>query len=82
MSGCVEYSQEKGVEMKAVIIGQPNCQNCNMLKGACPDVEKVEMNPVDILNFAREVGIKSVPFVVITGDVGELQNVLKMIDKE
>lgn len=68
--------------MKAVIIGMPNCQNCNMLKGACPDVEKVEMNPVDILNFARVVGIKSVPFVVLTGDVGELQAALKTIDKE
>lgn len=65
--------------MKAVIIGMPNCQNCNMLKNACPDVEKVELNPVDILNFAREVGIKSVPFVVITGDVDELQNVLKTV---
>lgn len=68
--------------MKAVIIGMPNCQNCNMLKGACPDVEKIEMNPVDILNFARVVGIKSVPFVVLTGDVGELQAALKTIDKE
>ena len=63
--------------MKKVIIGMPNCQNCNMLKNACPDVEKIELNPVDILNFAREVGIKSVPFVVITGDVDELQKVLK-----
>ncbi len=67
--------------MKSVIIGMPNCQNCNMLKGACPDVEKIEMNPVDILNFAREVGIKSVPFVMITGDVRKLQNMKKMIDK-
>ena len=63
--------------MKAVIVGLPNCQNCNMLKNACPDVDKVELNPVDMLNFARAVGIKSVPFVVFVGEVDELERVLK-----
>lgn len=68
--------------MKATIIGQPNCQNCNMLKAACPDVEKIEMSPVELLSFARAAGIKSVPFVVLTGDVAELQNAIKTLDNQ
>ena len=48
-----------------------------MLKQACPDVELVEVSPLDILNFARTVDIKGLPFIVVTGDQDELQNVLE-----
>ena len=59
--------------MKKIIVGIPNCQNCKVLSNACPNVEKVELEPSDILNFARNVGIKSMPFVVIVGEPHELQ---------
>lgn len=64
--------------MRKIIVGLPNCQNCNMLKNACPDAEKVDMNPADLLNFARALDIKSIPFVVCVGDVGELENELRV----
>ena len=67
--------------MKAVIISVESCQKCKMLNMACPDVDKVEMNPVDLLNFARAADIKSMPFVVLTGEINELEKVIKSVDK-
>ena len=63
--------------MRKVIIGMEGCQKCKMLKQACPDVELVELSPLDILNFARAVDIKSIPFIVVIGDQDELQKVLE-----
>ena len=63
--------------MRKVIIGMEGCQKCKMLKQACPDVELVELSPLDILNFARAVDIKAIPFIVVTGDQDELQKVLE-----
>lgn len=31
----------------------------------CPDAEHVELQPAEILQFARAVGIQSMPFVVV-----------------
>lgn len=50
---------------------------CKMLKQACPDVDSVELDPLDILNFARAVGIKGIPFIVVIGNQDELQKVLE-----
>ena len=64
--------------MKKIIVGIPNCMQCKTLASACPDVEKVEVEPSDILNFARAVGIKSMPFVVAVGEPHELQKELSV----
>lgn len=65
--------------MKKYIISMPQCQKCKMLKAQNPDIEVVEfdVNLNDLVNFARGVGIKSMPFIVITGEPEELDAELK-----
>ena len=58
--------------MKKTIISIENCQKCALLKTMAPDTESVVLEPADILQFARAVGIQSMPFVVITGEPHEL----------
>ena len=63
--------------MRKIIISIPNCQKCKMLKEQNPDAESVELQPDQLLQFARAVGIQSMPFLVCVGDVQELDGVLK-----
>lgn len=63
--------------MRKIIISIPNCQKCKMLKEQNPDAESVELQPDQLLQFARAVGIQSMPFVVVVGEVQELDGVLK-----
>lgn len=63
--------------MRKIIISIPNCQKCKMLKEQNPDAESVELQPDQLLQFARAVGIQSMPFVVCVGEVNELDGVLK-----
>lgn len=48
-----------------------------MLKTQNPDVDFVELQPDQLLQFARAVGIQSMPFVVCVGEIQELDKVLK-----
>ena len=64
-------------KMRKIIIGIPNCQKCQMLKLQNPDAESVELQPDQLLQFARAVGIQSMPFVCIVGEINELDGVLK-----
>ena len=48
-----------------------------MLKTQNPEAESVELQPDQLLQFARAVGIQSMPFVVCVGDVQDLDKVLK-----
>lgn len=63
--------------MKKIIVGTQDCMQCKMLSMACPDVEKIEMSQDDILILARQLQIKSLPFVVVTGPIDELQKELQ-----
>lgn len=63
--------------MRKIIISIPNCQKCAALKMACPDAESITLQPAQILELARAVGIQSMPFVVCVGEEHELQEVLK-----
>ena len=54
-----------------------DCSKCQMLKTQNPEAESVELQPDELLQFARAVGIQSMPFVVCVGDVQELDGVLK-----
>lgn len=63
--------------MRKIIIGQPNCAKCNMLKLSCPDAEVIEPDQQALLAMARALGITSIPFVVVTGEPHELETVLK-----
>ena len=60
--------------MKTIIVGIENCPKCAMLKQMAPNADSVVLQPADLLQFARAVGIQSVPFVVITGEPHELAN--------
>ena len=63
--------------MRKIILSQEGCTRCKALSSLCPDAEVVEM-PVDkLLMFARELGIKSLPILVLTGEPQELAGVLK-----
>ena len=63
--------------MRKVIISIDGCKKCEMLKAQNPEAESVELQPDQLLQFARAVGIQSMPFVVVVGDVQELDGVLK-----
>lgn len=54
-----------------------NCQKCEMLKAQCPDAEVVEMPADKLLMLARELDIKSLPILLLTGEPQELAGVLK-----
>lgn len=63
--------------MRKIILSQAGCTKCKALSSLCPDAEVIEM-PVDkLLMLARELGIKSLPIVVLTGEPHELAEVLK-----
>jgi hypothetical protein len=59
-------------KMRKIIIGIPNCQKCKMLMAQCPDAEHIELQPAELLQFARATGIQSMPFVVITEPTAEV----------
>ena len=66
--------------MRKIIIGMENCPKCKMLKEQNPNAEYIEIKDNDIVNllvFARIVDIKSMPFVVVVGEMNELDGVLK-----
>lgn len=63
--------------MRKIIVSMENCQKCEMLKAQCPDAEVIKAQPSELLQFARLVGIQSMPFVVCTGEPQELAEMLK-----
>ena len=63
--------------MQVIILSQPNCQNCKMLKSVCPDAEEVVLEPAELLDIAKKLNIRTLPIVVLTGDNGELQSLLR-----
>lgn len=50
---------------KKIIISMKDCSKCKMLKEQCPDVQSIELQPNEILAFARATGIQSMPFALI-----------------
>lgn len=63
--------------MRKIIIAMKDCSKCKNLKEMNPDAESVELQPDELLQFARAVGIQSMPFLCIVGEVNELDGVLK-----
>ena len=51
--------------MNKIIVGIPNCSKCKMLKEQRPDLEYKEIQPDDLIPFARATGIMSMPLVVV-----------------
>lgn len=43
-----------------------------MLMAQCPDAEHIELQPAELLQFARATGIQSMPFVVIIEPTAEV----------
>ena len=62
--------------MRKIIISMENCQKCEILKAQCPDAEVIKAEPSELLQFARLVGIQSMPFVVCAGEPQELATIL------
>ena len=58
--------------MRKIIVSIPECQKCKMLMAQCPDAEHIELQPNEILAFARATGIQSMPFVIITEPTPEI----------
>lgn len=63
--------------MRKIIISMENCSKCKTLAEQCPGAEVVKADPSELLQFARLVGIQSMPFVVCTGEPQELAEILK-----
>ena len=68
----VEIWKNKEKNMKKIIVSVENCQKCNLLKSMVPDAESITLEPAELLQFARSVGIQTMPFLVITGEPQEL----------
>lgn len=63
--------------MRKIIISQPGCSRCKMLHEQVPDAEVVELKQELLLALARELDIRSLPIVVLTGEPQELLKILK-----
>ena len=63
--------------MRKIIISQPGCSRCKMLHEQVPDAEVVELKQELLLALARELDIRSLPIVVLTGEPQELAEKLK-----
>lgn len=66
--------------MRKIILSQEGCTKCKMLKEQLPDAEMLIAKPEAqqiILALARALDIRSLPIVVLTGDVSELAEALK-----
>lgn len=63
--------------MRKIILSQPGCSKCKSLATSCPDAEVVELDQALLLSLARAVNITSLPIVLLSGDVTELEGVLK-----
>ena len=62
--------------MRKIILSQEGCSKCKTLAAQCPDAEVIKAEPSELLQFARLVGIQSMPFVVVTGEPQELAKIL------
>lgn len=51
-----------------VIIGIPGCHKCHTLKEQHQDVKFVELQPAELIDFARKVGVASMPIVLTTDE--------------
>lgn len=56
---------------KKIIVTMKDCSKCKMLMAQCPDAEHIELQPSELLAFARATGIQSMPFVIITDPTQE-----------
>lgn len=63
--------------MRKIILSMPGCSRCKSLAAQCPDAEVVEMKQELLLALARELDIRSLPIVVLTGEPQELVEKLK-----
>lgn len=63
--------------MRKIILSQPGCSKCKMLHDICPDTESVELPPAELIAFAKQLDIKSLPIVVLVGEQQELAEKLK-----
>jgi len=63
--------------MRKIILSQPGCSKCKSLSALCPDAEVVELPMESLLSFARQLNIKSLPIVVMTGELEELAQKIK-----
>ena len=63
--------------MRKIIISQSGCSRCKMLHEQVPDTEVVEMKQELLLALARELDIRSLPFVILVAEPQELVGVLK-----
>ena len=54
------------------------CHKCKMLKEMCPDTPYIDsLDPKALLEFARGVGICTLPFLVVTGEPDELAKIVE-----
>lgn len=63
--------------MRKIILGQPGCMKCKTLAAQCPDAEYMELDQALLLSLARATNIQSLPIVLLSGELPELQEVLK-----
>lgn len=63
--------------MRAIIISMNGCSKCASLKAQCPDAECVTLTPDAILQFAREINVREMPFVVLSGEISDLTKTIK-----
>lgn len=68
--------------MKATIVGIPGCSKCKMLSTQCPDANYVVPDQNVLLTFAREIGVQTLPIVVLTGEQNELASAIKVMDEK
>lgn len=62
--------------MRKIIIGTDGCSKCKMLSISSPDAELIKLPNDVLLALAKETNILSLPIVILSGSVDELEKVL------
>ena len=67
--------------MEAKIVTMTGCHKCRTLKDLCPDTQCVEgIDESVLLAFARAANLRSLPFLVISGEPDELAKIIKSMN--
>lgn len=65
--------------MKAKIVTMPSCPKCESLRAMCPDTTAVDVDMPTLLAFAKQIDVRAMPFLVISGEPDELAKIVKEV---
>ena len=59
------------------IISMPSCPKCQSLRDMCQDTTAIDVDMPTLLAFAKQVDVRSMPFLVVAGEPAELAKIVE-----